>query len=74
MNKPQLFPWVQLLQLKYRLFTWGMNRNHLIIQSYHIKVLGNPPFAQLFHPLTHICEAGVVVVCILLCQVINIAQ
>lgn len=42
--------------------------------THHIQVLGNSPFAELLHPLTHIREAGVVIICILLCQVIDVSQ
>lgn len=42
--------------------------------THHVQVLGNPPFAQLLHLLAHVGEVGIVVVCILLCQVIDVAQ
>lgn len=43
-------------------------------RTHHVQVLGNPPLAQLLHLLAHVGEVGVVVVCILLRQVIDVAQ
>lgn len=42
--------------------------------THHIEVLGNAPFPKLLHPLTNIREAGIVIIRILLCQVVNVSQ
>lgn len=49
---------------------WAAATSH----THHIKVLGNAPFPKLLHPLTHIRKAGIVIICVLLGQVINVSQ
>jgi hypothetical protein len=42
--------------------------------THHIQVLGNTPLPQLLHPLAHVRDAGVVIICVLLRQVVDVSQ
>lgn len=52
----------------------GWAGTHSQCPTHHIQVLGNPPFPQLLHPLAHVGETRIVIICILLRQVIDVSQ
>ena len=52
----------------------GWARTYPQCPTHHIHVLGNPPFPQLLHPLAHVGETRIVIICILLRQVIDVSQ